>query len=267
MPESEVLVSQEGAVRTLTLNRPAALNSFTTTMLHELRAAFDAAAADPGVRCVIVTGAGRGFCAGQDLNDPVVKPDLAPGARPKDIGNLLDDCYIPLALRVRSMPIPVIAAVNGVAAGAGANFALGCDLVLAGESASFIQAFAKIGLVPDCGGTWLLPRLVGRAQALALTLLGDKLPALEAQAMGLIYRCLPDVELATQAQALAQRLAALPVAALAATRQALDSAMQMDWPAALAQEAVLQRRLGTAHDYQEGACAFLQKRQPGFSDR
>ena len=267
MPESEVLVSQEAAVRTLTLNRPAALNSFTTAMLLELRAAFDAAAADPGVRCVIVTGAGRGFCAGQDLNDPAIKPDIAPGAKPKDIGNLLDDYYIPMALRVRSMPIPVIAAVNGVAAGAGANFALGCDLVLAGESASFIQAFAKIGLVPDCGGSWLLPRLVGRAQALALTLLGDKLPATEAQALGLIYRCLPDAELISQSMALAQRLAAMPVAALAATRQALDSAMQMDWPAALAQEAVLQRRLGAAHDYQEGACAFLQKRKPGFSDR
>jgi len=267
MQESQVLVSQEAAVRTLTLNRPAALNSFTTAMLLELRAAFDAAAADPGVRCVMVTGAGRGFCAGQDLSDPAIKPDLAPGASPKDIGNLLDDYYIPLALRVRSMPIPVIAAVNGVAAGAGANFALGCDLVLAGESASFIQAFSKIGLVPDCGGSWLLPRLVGRAQALALTMLGDKLPALEAQAMGLIYRCVPDAELATQAQALAQRLAAMPVAALALTRQAVDSAMQMDWPAALAQEAVLQRRLGAAHDYQEGASAFLQKRKPSFSDR
>jgi len=267
MQESQVLLSQEGAVCTFTLNRPAALNSFTTQMLGELLVAFEASAADASVRCIVVTGSGRGFCAGQDLSDPAIKPDLTPGAAPKDIGALLDGFYIPLALRVRSMPIPVIAAVNGVAAGAGANFALGCDLVLAGQSASFIQAFSKIGLVPDCGGTWLLPRLVGRAQAMALTLLGDKLPAEQAQALGMIYRCLPDAELAEQAQALAQRVAAMPVAALAATRQALDSAMQMDWPTALAQEAALQRQLGFAHDYQEGASAFLQKRAPTFTDR
>jgi 2-(1,2-epoxy-1,2-dihydrophenyl)acetyl-CoA isomerase len=267
MQESQMRVSQEGAVRTFTLNRPTALNSFTTQLLSELREAFDAAAADEAVRCVVVTGAGRGFCAGQDLSDPAIKPDLTPGAASKDIGALLDGFYIPLALRVRSMPIPVIAAVNGVAAGAGANFALGCDLVLAGQSASFIQAFSKIGLVPDCGGTWLLPRLVGRAQAMALTLLGDKLPATEAQALGLIYKAVPDAELAEQAQALALRLSAMPVAALAATRQALDSAMQMDWKTALEQEARLQRQLGHAHDYQEGAGAFLQKRTPSFKDR
>lgn len=267
MQESEVLVSQEDAVRILTLNRPAALNSFTTTMLAELRAQFDVAAADAGVRCVIVTGAGRGFCAGQDLNDAAIKPDLTPGAQPKDIGKLILDYYLPLARRVREMPIPVIAAVNGVAAGAGANLALGCDLVLAGESSSFIQAFSKIGLVPDCGGTWLLPRLVGRAQAMALTMLGDKVPATEAQAIGLIYRCVPDGELLTEAMALAKKLASMPVAALAATRQALDSAMLMDWSTALAQEADAQRRLGFAHDYQEGASAFLQKRKPTFSDR
>jgi 2-(1,2-epoxy-1,2-dihydrophenyl)acetyl-CoA isomerase len=267
MQESEVLVSQEGAVRILTLHRPAALNSFTTSMLAELRVQFDAAAADARVRCVMLTGAGRGFCAGQDLNDAAIKPDLTPGAQPKDIGKLLVDYYIPLAQRVRSMPIPVIAAVNGVAAGAGANLALGCDLVLAAESSNFIQAFSKIGLLPDCGGTWLLPRLVGRAQAMALTMLGDKLSAADAQAIGLIYRCVPDVELLDEALALAQRLATMPVAALAATRQALDSAMQMDWPTALAQEAALQRRLGFAHDYQEGASAFLQKRKPAFSDR
>lgn len=267
MQESEVLVSQEGAVRILTLHRPAALNSFTTGMLAELRAQLDVAAADAEVRCVVLTGAGRGFCAGQDLSDPAIKPDLTPGAEPKDIGKLLIDYYIPLAQRMRSMPIPVIAAVNGVAAGAGANLALGCDLVLAAESSAFIQAFSKIGLLPDCGGTWLLPRLVGRAQALALTMLGDKLSATDAQTIGLIYRCVPDAELISQALALAQRLAAMPVAALAATRQALDSAMLMDWPTALAQEADLQRRLGFAHDYQEGASAFLQKRKPIFSDR
>ena len=150
-----ILVCDEGAVRTLTLNRPQSLNSFTTAMHAELLAALEAAAADTGVRCVVVTGAGRGFCAGQDLSDPAIAPDLTPGAKQPDIGALIERCYRPLALRIRSMPVPVIAAVNGVAAGAGANFALGCDIVLAARGASFIQAFSKIALVPDCGGTWL----------------------------------------------------------------------------------------------------------------
>ena len=267
MLESQILTSQEGAVRTLTLNRPTALNAFTTAMLVQLRSALDAAAEDDSVRCVVITGAGRGFCAGQDLSDPLVKPSLEAGDLPKDIGHLLDAYYIPLALRVRSMPVPVIAAVNGVAAGAGANFALGCDLVLAGQSANFIQAFSKIGLLPDCGGTWLLPRLVGRARALQLALLAEKLPAAEAQAMGLIYRCVADADLATEAQALAQRISALPVRAMAQTRLAFDAAGRMDYDEALKLESALQSRLGFAADYQEGAAAFLQKRVPKFTDR
>ena len=175
MADELILISQTDAVRTLTLNRPQALNAFTTEMHAQLRDALDAAADDAGVRCVVVTGAGRGFCAGQDLSDPAIAPE--PEAEPKDIGSLIERVYRPLALRIRAMPVPVIAAVNGVAAGAGANFALGCDIVVAARSASFIQAFSKIGLVPDCGGTWLLPRLVGRARALALSMTGDKLPA------------------------------------------------------------------------------------------
>ncbi|MEJ6005395.1 enoyl-CoA hydratase-related protein [Paucibacter sp. AS339] len=262
-----ILVHQEGAVRSLTLNRPAALNAFTAGMLAQLRALLNEAAEDAGVRCVLITGAGRGFCAGQDLSDPLVNPQLQPGESPKDIGHLLDGYYIPLALRLRSMPVPVIAAVNGVAAGAGANFALGCDLVLAGQSASFIQAFSKIGLIPDCGGTWLLPRLVGRARALQLALLGDKLPAAEAQAMGLIYRCVADEDLMPAAQALAQRLSQMPVKAMAETRQAFDQAGLLEFEQALKLEAVLQSRLGFADDYQEGAAAFLQKRAPKFTDR
>jgi 2-(1,2-epoxy-1,2-dihydrophenyl)acetyl-CoA isomerase len=265
-PEA-LLITQEGAVRTLTLNRPAALNAFTTPLLVQLREALEAAAADAGVRCVVITGAGRGFSAGQDLSDALIKPPLEPGEQPKDIGHLLDNYYIPLALRLRSMPVPVIAAVNGVAAGAGASLALGCDLVLAAEGASFIQAFSKIGLVPDCGGTWLLPRLVGRAKALELALLGDKLPAAEAARIGLIYRALPDAELAGQAQALAQKLAAMPVKALAATRQALDDALLLDFEAALRNESLLQSRLGFGADYLEGTAAFLQKRKPSFTDR
>src|SRR4051812_46826038 len=179
-----VQVRQAGAVRTLVLNRPAALNSFTAEMHRELRAALDAAAADAEVRAVVITGAGRGFCAGQDLNDPAMAP--AEDGR-VDVGAVIEATYKPLALRIQSMPVPVVAAVNGVAAGAGANLALLCDLVVAARSASFIQAFSKIGLVPDCGGTWLLPRLVGRPRAMGLALLGDKLPAEEARAAGLIW--------------------------------------------------------------------------------
>jgi 2-(1,2-epoxy-1,2-dihydrophenyl)acetyl-CoA isomerase len=265
--EALLLISQEGAVRTLTLNRPAALNAFTTALLVQLRQALEAAAGDGTVRCVVITGAGRAFCAGQDLSDPLIKPPQEPGETPKDIGHLLDNYYIPLALRLRSMPIPVIAAVNGVAAGAGASLALSCDLVLAGEGASFIQAFSKIGLIPDCGGTWLLPRLVGRAKALELALLGDKLPAAEAVGLGLIYRAVPDAELAAAAQALAQKLAQMPVKALAATRQAFDDGLLMEYERALKVESALQARLGFSADYQEGTNAFLQKRKPTFKDR
>ncbi len=267
MSDPLVLVSTAGAVRTLTLNRPAQLNSFTGGLHAELLAALEAAASDAAVRAVVLTGAGRGFCAGQDLSDPAVAPDPTPGAAPKDLGEVVTRFYRPLCLRLRSMPVPVVAAVNGVAAGAGASVALACDLVVAGRSASFIQAFSKIGLVPDSGGTWLLPRLVGRARALGLALLGDKLPAEEAQQMGLIWRCVDDAELAGAAQALAARLAAMPVQALATIRGALDAAALMDWPSALAHEAELQRTLGFAHDYREGVQAFGEKRAPVFTDR
>lgn len=267
MSEPLVLVTQSGAVQTLALNRPAALNSFNAALHAELLAALEAAAASADVRCVVITGTGRAFCAGQDLTDPAVAPDLTPGAAPTDLGDLIDHLYRPLCLRIRSMPIPVVAAVNGVAAGAGANLALGCDLVLAARSASFIQAFSKIGLMPDAGGTWLLPRLVGRAQAMGMALLGDKLPAAEAERLGLIWRCVDDADLAHEAQALAQRLAAMPVKALVATRNAMDAAMQMDYGQALAHEATVQRVLGASADYREGVGAFMAKRAPTFTDR
>lgn len=262
-----ILVRDEGAVRTLTLNRPQSLNSFTTAMHAELLVALDAAAADAGVRCVVVTGAGRAFCAGQDLSDPAIAPDLTPGATQPDVGALIERCYRPLALRIRSMPVPVVAAVNGVAAGAGANFALGCDIVLAARSASFIQAFSKIALVPDCGGTWLLPRLVGRARALGLAMLGDKLGAEEAERIGLIWRCVEDADLAPEAAALAARLAALPVKALARTRQAIDAADGLDYAQALSAEARAQSEMGASADYREGVAAFMAKRKPRFSER
>ena len=262
-----VLATRSGPVLTLTLNRPAALNSFTGALHGELLAALEAAAADSAVRCVVLTGAGRAFCAGQDLADPAVAPDPAPGAAPRDLSEVIDQHYRPLCLRLRSMPVPVIAAVNGVAAGAGASIALSCDIVVAARSASFIQAFAKIGLVPDSGGTWLLPRLVGRARALGLALLGDKLGAEEAQRIGLIWQCVDDAQLQPTVQALAERLAAMPVKALAGIRAALDDAWLLDWPQALAREAQQQRELGFAHDYREGVQAFGEKRAPSFKDR
>lgn len=264
MSETLILSATTGAVRTITLNRPAALNSFTGAMHGQLLDALNAAADDAAVRAVVVTGAGRAFCAGQDLSDPQMQ---APAGGKPDVGAVIERHYLPLALRVRSMPVPVIAAVNGVAAGAGANFALGCDLVVAARSASFIQAFSKIGLIPDCGGAWLLPRLVGRARALGLALTGERLGAEEAQRIGLIWQCVDDAALAEAAQALATRLAALPTRALAETRRALDDALRLDYADALALEAQRQRELGRRHDYAEGVAAFLAKRAPNFSDR
>ncbi|MCJ7798356.1 MAG: 2-(1,2-epoxy-1,2-dihydrophenyl)acetyl-CoA isomerase PaaG [Polaromonas sp.] len=267
MSEPLILSSQSGAVRVVTLNRPAALNSFTSAMHAQLMDVLDEAASDAAVRCVLLTGAGRGFCAGQDLADPMVAPDPAPGAPPKDLGQVITRFYQPLVLRLRSMPVPVLAAVNGVAAGAGASLALNCDLVLAARSASFIQAFSKIGLIPDAGGTWLLPRLVGRGRALGLALLADRLGAEEAERMGLIWQCVDDAALAGDALALAQRLASLPVKALVATRQAMDRALLLPLEGALDHEAQVQRTLGQSPDYHEGLAAFAAKRTPQFTDR
>ncbi len=261
-PTALVLTHDAGPIRSLTLNRPQALNSFTAAMHAELRAALDLAAQDASVRALIVTGAGRGFCAGQDLND-----GMAADGGPPDVGAVIEALYRPLATRIRSMPIPVIAAVNGVAAGAGANFALCCDFVVAARSASFIQAFAKIGLVPDCGGTWLLPRLVGRARALGYAMSGDKLPAEEAQRIGLIWSCVDDVALRETTMALATKLSAMPSRALAETRRAIDASSTLPFDDAITLEANTQRELGRAHDFAEGVAAFLAKRAPVFKDR
>ena len=266
-PERLVLVSDAGAVRTLALNRPQALNSFTVSMHGELMQALEAAAGDPAVRCVVLTGSGRGFCAGQDLNDAAIAPQRDGAAVDTDAGAAIERYYKPLMLRLRSMPVPTIAAVNGVAAGAGANVALGCDIVVAARSASFIQAFAKIGLVPDAGGTWLLPRLVGRGQAIALAMLGDKLPAEDAERLGMIWKCVDDAGFAAEVAALAMRLAAMPTRALVATRMAIDASQSMDLAAALSHEARVQREMGYGNDFKEGVAAFLAKRAPVFTDR
>lgn len=260
MTEPLILVAQAQAVTTLTLNRPAAMNSFTTAMHEQLLAALNQAAEDKAVRCVVITGQGRGFCAGQDLGDPMAEPG-------KDLGALISACYKPLVRRIRSMPVPVIAAVNGVAAGAGANLALCCDFVIAARSANFIQAFSKIGLVPDTGGTWLLPRLVGHARALGIAMLGEKVSATDAAQMGMIWQSVDDEALAGVVGALADRLGKMPTKALVATRNALAQAQDMDLDGALALEAQLQTRLGSAHDYLEGVDAFRNKRPATFTDR
>jgi 2-(1,2-epoxy-1,2-dihydrophenyl)acetyl-CoA isomerase len=219
--------------------------------------------ADRSVRVLLLTGAGRGFCAGQDLGDRAV----APGQAAVDLGASIERNYLPLVRALRELPLPVVCAVNGVAAGAGANLALACDLVIAAKSASFIQAFCRIGLVPDSGGTYFLPRLVGSARAMGLALLGDKLPAEEAARWGLIWKCVDDPELASTVETLLQGLAQAPTRGLAAIKRALHASPQNDLDAQLALERDLQRELGYSDDYREGVAAFVGKRPPRFTGR
>jgi 2-(1,2-epoxy-1,2-dihydrophenyl)acetyl-CoA isomerase len=252
---------REGIAR-LTLNRPERLNSFNTEMHAEVRAAL---ASLPGseARVLLITGAGRGFCAGQDLNDRAV----APGAAPPDLAASIEQHYKPLVLSLRALPMPVIAAVNGVAAGAGANLALACDLVVAARSAVFVQAFAKLGLVPDSGGTWFLPRLVGTARALGLAFLGDKLSAEQAAAWGLIWRCVEDAEFAGVVEDMARHFAAAPTRGLARTKQAIYEGLGRTLAAQLDVERDYQAELGRSCDYAEGVAAFGAKRAPRFTGR
>ena len=247
-------------VATLTLNRPDRLNSFTAAMHGEVRVAIDEAAGDPSVRCLVLTGAGRGFCAGQDLSDRAV----APGDAPVDLGSSIENYYKPLLMRLRGLHMPTICAVNGVAAGAGANIPFACDLVFAAKSASFIQSFSRIGLIPDCGGTWWVPRLVGPARAMGLALLGDKLGAAEAEAWGLIWRCIDDDELMPTVLTVAKQLAAGPTRGYVRTRQAMEQSLQLPLSAALDLERDYQRELGASDDYREGVAAFMEKRAPRF---
>lgn len=252
----------DGGIARLTFNRPEKLNSFNTAMHAEIRDAL-ARVQPEGARVLVLTGAGRGFCAGQDLADRAV----APGERRADLGESIEKHYAPLVLALRALPLPVIAAVNGVAAGAGANVALACDLVIAARSATFVQAFSKLGLVPDSGGTWFLPRLVGNARAVGLTFLGEKLPAEQAAQWGLIWRCVEDAELGPIVDALAAQLAAAPTLGLARTKQALQGAWSRTLAEQLAVERDLQRELGASEDYAEGVAAFTQKRPPRFTGR
>jgi len=258
-----ILFECDAGIARLTLNRPERLNSFNIEMHEEVRAALARVKEDQNCRVLILTGAGRGFCAGQDLSDRAV----APGGGAVDLGESIEQRYKPLVLALRALPRPVIAAVNGVAAGAGANIALACDLVIAAHSATFIQSFAKLGLVPDCGGTWLLPRLVGRARAIGLAFLGDKLGAQQAAEWGLIWRCVADEDFTAAVTELAERLAAAPTRGLARSKEAIYSSSERSLAAQLDVERDCQRELGYSHDYAEGVAAFIDKRTPHFTGR
>jgi 2-(1,2-epoxy-1,2-dihydrophenyl)acetyl-CoA isomerase len=249
----------EGGIARLTLNRPDRLNSFTVQMHEEVA---DALARLQEARVLVLTGAGRGFCAGQDLNDRAVAPGES-----VDLGHSVETYYNPLIRRLTGLPFPVIARVNGVAAGAGANIALACDIVIAGKSAKFIQSFASIGLIPDSGGTWALPRLVGQARALGLALTAEPLPAEKAAEWGLIWKAVEDEALDAEVDALAARFASAPTRGLAAIKRMIRES----WSHSLDQELELQRdmmrELGMSDDYREGVSAFMEKRTPKFTGK
>jgi 2-(1,2-epoxy-1,2-dihydrophenyl)acetyl-CoA isomerase len=263
MNYENILFSIDDGIARLTLNRPDRLNSFNDAMHEEVRDALARINDDSTVRVMLLTGAGRGFCAGQDLSDRAV----APGEEPVDLGASIERNYKPLILGLRGLPLPVVCAVNGVAAGAGANIALACDIVVAARSASFIQAFAKIGLIPDSGGTYFLPRLVGSARAMGLALLGEKLSADDAAEWGLIWQCVDDAQLPVVVDKLVEQLARAPTRGLAAIKQALHAASANALAAQLDLERDFQRTLGMSDDYREGVAAFTAKRPPKFTGR
>ena len=263
MDYQNILFTVEAGIARLTLNRPDKLNSFTGEMHAELRDALDTIQADKTIRVLVLTGAGRAFSAGQDLADPEMA--MAPGQPMPDIGNVVEKNYKPLVLRLQNLRVPTIAAVNGIAAGAGASVALACDLVIASKSASFLQAFSKIGLVPDTGGTWFLPQRVGMARAMGLALLAEKLPAEKAAEWGLIWAAVEDAEFVASVDRLATQLSTAPTKALVRTRQALHAAPGHTLEQQLSFEGSFMRELGWSPDYAEGVAAFMEKRAPKFT--
>ncbi|WP_286795899.1 2-(1,2-epoxy-1,2-dihydrophenyl)acetyl-CoA isomerase PaaG [Psychrobacter sp. UBA6291] len=263
MDYQTILVEEKNAVGYLTLNRPKQLNSFNEAMHKEVSSVLKAWSKDSSIRAVVLSAEGRGFCAGQDLGDRVVDPN----ADSPDLGLSIETYYNPLITLITNMPKPVICAVNGVAAGAGANIALACDLVLAAKSASFIQAFCRLGLVPDSGGTWFLPRVVGRARAMGLAMLGDKLSAEQALAWGMIWQVVDDDALRSEAITLAEHLASQPTYGLSLIKKAINASADNSLEDQLILERDLQRLAGRSADYKEGVQAFMQKRTPTYQGR
>ncbi|HCA5024266.1 TPA: 2-(1,2-epoxy-1,2-dihydrophenyl)acetyl-CoA isomerase [Acinetobacter baumannii] len=263
MDYQNIIAEEKNGVGYLTFNRPKALNSFNVDMHREVAEVLSQWTKNPDVRCVVISGEGRGFCAGQDLGDRVVDPN----AEAPDLGYSIETYYNPLIKTIVNMPKPVICAVNGVAAGAGANIALACDLVIAAKSANFVQAFCRLGLVPDSAGTWFLPRAVGHARAMGLALLGDKLPAETAKEWGMIWDVVEDAELKTKVTELAERLAKQPTFGLSLIKKAIHQSSNNTFDEQVLLERDLQRIAGRSEDYREGVQAFMNKREPNFKGR
>lgn len=254
---TSILYTQEGGIATITLNRPSVFNSFNQEMIKSLQHHLDVAAQDVSVRAVVLTGTGKAFCAGQDLGEVLEEKEI-------DFNKIVQENYNPLVLKIRNMDKPVVAAVNGVAAGAGANLALACDIVVAKESTNFIQAFSKIGLIPDCGGTYFLPRLIGLQKATAFMMLADKVSAAQAKEIGMIYEFFADDIFDAEVAKIADKLANLPTKGLAYTKKLLNQTFNNSIEEQLIQEGLFQAKSGNTSDYQEGVDAFIEKRNPVF---